>query len=65
MSSMVASAMAIYNNLQSKGGQGFPPQPSPSSSIPKIEPISIKPTDKKPHIDVPNIKKPLSGKDTS
>lgn len=39
MSSMVASAMAIYSNLQSKDGQGFLSQSTSttSSSIPTVE----------------------------
>jgi hypothetical protein len=42
MSSMIASALAIYSNLQSKDRQGFLSQPTtkaqtPPSSTPKIE----------------------------
>ncbi|CAF2740971.1 unnamed protein product [Rotaria sp. Silwood2] len=61
MSSMVASALAIYNNLQSKDRQGFLSQPtSTSSSSPVIESSSIS-TDLPP---VRRAKKPTTEKDT-
>jgi len=69
MSSMIASALAIYSNLQSKDRQGFISQTTtPSSSSTHVNESSPHPTtDSKPTIDIPSVrraKKPITEKDT-
>jgi len=69
MSSMIASALAIYSNLQSKERQGFLSQPTTTttSQTPMIE-SSPHPTGSKPTHDVSairNTKKSTTEKDTS
>ncbi len=68
MSSMIASALAIYTNLQSKDRQGFLSQPTSTTtpSKPMIEssplPIGSKPTSDKSAIR--HAKNPNTEKDT-
>jgi hypothetical protein len=70
MSSMIASALAIYTNLQSKDRQGFltqsqtPSHPPPSHPAPESSPL---PTGSKSTTDIPavrHIKKTPTEKDT-
>jgi hypothetical protein len=72
MSSMIASALAIYSNLQSKDRQGFLSQPTTTtsqtspSSTPMIESSPL-PNGSKPTSDLSAIrraKKPTTEKDT-
>jgi hypothetical protein len=63
MSSMIASAMAIYTNLQSKDRQGFLSQPTTTSATP----LSSTPMTESSSSDIPLVrraKKATTEKDT-